>query len=151
MTSQNGTTKEESTPKPSGGTSTAKSTAKSTARSTSRRQTKSSLIKADAKDAGEVVFVLDDSTRIAPTEYLPNHRPIALSEFDVVGSLDMAGERPIMATGFEVATTDLLPGHRPVAVSTLPISDLQFLPGNRPIARNDVIDPNPATLMGYLD
>ncbi|MEM6836940.1 MAG: hypothetical protein AAF609_08795 [Cyanobacteria bacterium P01_C01_bin.120] len=147
MTSQNGTIKEESTPKSSGSTGSTKSTTKSS----SRRQTKSNLVKAEAKDAGEVVFVLDDSTRIAPTEYLPNHRPIALSEFDVVGSLDMAGERPIMANGFEVATTDLLPGHRPVAVSNLPISDLQFLPGNRPIAPNDVVDPNPSTLMGYLD
>jgi len=38
-----------------------------------------------------------------------------------------------------------------VAVSTLPISDMHFLPGNRPIAPNDVVDPNPAVLMGYLD
>ncbi|MEM9816935.1 MAG: hypothetical protein AAF827_11110 [Cyanobacteria bacterium P01_D01_bin.6] len=146
MTSQDGTNGQ-ATPKASA-TSSAKSTTKATA---SRRQTKSSLVKSEAKDAGEVVFVLDDTTRITPTEYLPNHRPIALSEFEVVGSLDMAGERPIMSTGFEVATTDLLPGHRPVAVSTLPVSDLQFLPGNRPIAPNDVVDPTPAVLMGYLD
>jgi hypothetical protein len=148
MTSQNGTTNEqEATPKAS--SSTKSSTTKSS--STSRRQTKNTLVKADEKDTGEVVFVLDDMTRITPTEYLPNHRPIALSNFEVVGSLDMAGDRPIMSTEFEVATTDLLPGHRPVAVSTLPVSDLQFLPGNRPIAPNDVVDPTPAVLMGYLD
>ena len=149
MTSQNGTTNEQATQKASSSSGSTKSTTK--AASTSRRQTKSGLVKAESKDAGEVVFVLNDTTRITPTEYLPNHRPIALSEFEVVGSLDMAGERPIMSTGFEVATTDLLPGHRPVAVSTLPISDLQFLPGNRPIAPNDVVDPTPAVLMGYLD
>jgi hypothetical protein len=63
----------------------------------------------------------------------------------------MAGDRPIMANTFEVATTDLLPGHRPVAVSTLPISDMNFLPGNRPIAPNDIVDPTPSVLMGYLD
>ena len=148
MTGQNGTNNEQATSKASSSGSSTKSTTKS---STSRRQTKSPLVKAEAKDAGDVVFVLDDTTRITPTEYLPNHRPIALSEFEVVDSLDMAGVRPVMSTGFEVATTDLLPGHRPVAVSTLPISDLQFLPGNRPIAPNDVVDPNPAVLMGYLD
>ena len=147
MTSQNGTTNEqEATPKAS--SSTKSTTTKSPS---SRRPAKSTLVKADEKDTGEVVFVLDDMTRITPTEYLPNHRPIALSEFHVVGSLDMAGDRPIMSTEFEVATTDLLPGHRPVAVSTLPVSDLQFLPGNRPIAPNDIVDPTPAVLMGYLD
>ena len=57
----------------------------------------------------------------------------------------------IMANTFEVATTDLLPGHRPVAVSKLPVADLHFLPGNRPIASNDVVDPIPSVLMGYLD
>lgn len=122
-----------------------------TAKSSSRRQTKASIVKAQERDNGEVVFVLDDCTRLVTTEYLPNHRPIALSDFNIVGSLDMAGARPIMSNTFEVATTDLLPGHRPVAVSTLPISDLNFLPGNRPIARNDVVDPVPSVLMGYLD
>jgi hypothetical protein len=122
-----------------------------TTKTTSRRQAKSSIVKAQEKDKGEIVFVLEDNTRITPTEYLPNHRPIALSEFNVVGSLDMAGDRPIMADNIEIFATDLLPGHRPVAVSTLPISDLDFLPGNRPIASNDVIDPPPPVLMGYLD
>lgn len=108
------------------------------------------LIKAEEEGRGEV-FVLEDSTRIVPVDTLPNHRPIALSDFTVVGSLNMAGDRPIMADAIEVFATDLLPGNRPVAVSTLPISDLDFLPGNRPIASNDVVDPPAPVLMGYLD
>ncbi len=113
---------------------------------TTRRQTKSGLVKSD--DKGSAVFVLDDNTRIVATDTLPNHRPIALSEFTIVGNL---GDRPIMADTFEVLTTDLLPGHRPVAISTLPLSELNFLPGNRPIAPNDVVDPPASILMGYLD
>ncbi|NER81593.1 MAG: hypothetical protein F6K42_18915 [Leptolyngbya sp. SIO1D8] len=131
----------------SNGTSKATTTRKAAA---NRRQSKGSLVKAEDKGSSEM-FVLDDNTRIVPTDDLPNHRPIALSEFSVVGSLDMAGNRPIMADTVEVFATDLLPGHRPVAVSTLPISDLDFLPGNRPIAPNDVVDPPAPLLMGYLD
>ncbi|HIK45328.1 MAG TPA: hypothetical protein IGR64_10645 [Leptolyngbyaceae cyanobacterium M65_K2018_010] len=103
-----------------------------------------------AEDHGAVI-VLADNTRLVETDTLPNHRPIALSTFEIVGTLDRAGDRPIAANTFEVATTDLLPGHRPIAVSDLPISDLHVLPGDRPIAPNDVIDPPAAVLMGYLD
>lgn len=129
----------------------AKSTAassKETTSKTSKATTKAegSIVKADEQSSE--VFVLDDNTRIVATDTLPNHRPIALSEFTVVGNL---GDRPVMADTFEVFATDLLPGHRPVAISTLPISDLNFLPGNRPIAPNDVVDPPGAVLMGYLD
>jgi hypothetical protein len=132
------------------GTSTQKTTS-TRSTSTRRAASKSSLVKADNKSSSEVVFVLEDNTRIAPTEYLPNHRPIALSEFTIVGSLNMAGDRPIMADGVQVYASDLLPGHRPVAVNTLPISDLHFLPNNRPIAPNDIVDPPAPVLMGYLD
>jgi hypothetical protein len=97
------------------------------------------------------VFVLADNTRLVETDSLPNHRPIALSTFEIVGTLDRAGHRPIGANTFEISTTDLLPGHRPVAVSDLLISDLHVLPGDRPIARNDTLDPQPSVLMGYLD
>ncbi|MGD1905596.1 MAG: hypothetical protein ACFB0C_06320 [Leptolyngbyaceae cyanobacterium] len=120
-----------------------------TARKTSRRQSKSQIVKAE-QEKGDV-FVLDDHTRIVPIDSLPNHRPIALSEFQVVGTLNSAGSRPIMADTLQVFSTDLLPGHRPVAVNTLPISDLDFLPNQRPIAPNDVVDPPAAVLMGYLD
>ena len=149
MSTQNETTNGQSSTEKQ--TSEADNTKSTTAKSSTRREAKSSIVKTDDKDNGEVVFVLNDSTRLVPTEYLPNHRPIALSNFDVVGSLDMAGDRPIMSNDFEVATTDMLPGHRPVAVSNLPISELNFLPGNRPIASNDVVDPIPSVLMGYLD
>jgi hypothetical protein len=93
--------------------------------------------------------VLSDNTRVFETDTLPNHRPIELSSFEVVGTL--GGGRPIAANTFDVATTDILPGHRPVAVSTLHVSDLHVLPGDRPIAPNDVVDPAPSVLMGYLD
>ncbi|HEY9888426.1 MAG TPA: hypothetical protein V6D02_08505 [Candidatus Obscuribacterales bacterium] len=160
MTSQNETTTgqtEETTgqtgntgadkPSTPASTSAAK---RSPAKAATRSQSKSSIVKAPEK--GEVVFVLDDATRISPTEYLPNHRPIALSDFNIVGSLDIAGTRPIMADTFEIFTTDTLPEHRPVAVSNLlHIVDLHFLAGNRPIAPNDNVDPTPSVLMGYLD
>ncbi len=116
--------------------------------SRAKRQNKSDsgIVKASAKKA---FIVLSDNTRVVETDTLPNHRPIELSNFEVVGSLP--GDRPIAANTFEVATTDLLPGHRPVAVSTLRVSDLHVLPGDRPIAPNDVVDPPAAVLMGYLD
>lgn len=121
--------------------------------------TRSSRTKQNAQAGGELVkaqhhgavIVLDDNTRLVETDTLPNHRPIALSTFQVVGSLDRAGERPIAANTFKIATTDTLPGHRPVAVSDLHIADLHVLPGNRPIAPNDIVDPPVSILMGYLD
>lgn len=114
---------------------------------TKRTAESGGLVKAD----NGTVFVLADNTRVVATDSLPNHRPIALSTFEIVGTLDRAGVRPIAANTFAISTTDLLPGHRPVAVSDLQIADLHVLPGDRPIAPNDIIDPLPAVLMGYLD
>jgi len=119
-----------------------------TARSKSPASAGGGLVKAEGHGA---VIVLEDNTRLVESDTLPNHRPIALSTFQVVGSLDRAGDRPIAANTFEVSNTDTLPGHRPIAVSTLHIADLHVLPGDRPIAPNDVIDPPAAVLMGYLD
>ncbi|MBD2425033.1 hypothetical protein [Phormidium sp. FACHB-1136] len=113
-----------------------------------RNTSEGGLVKAGGS---EVVFVLDDDTRLVETDSLPNHRPIALSSFEIVGTLDQAGHRPIGANTFMISTLDTLPGHRPVGVSSLMISDLHTLPGDRPIAPNDVIDPHPSVLMGYLD
>lgn len=113
-----------------------------------RSASEGGLVKAGGSGA---VFVLDDETRLVETDTLPNHRPIALSSFEIVGTLDQAGQRPIGANTFMISTLDTLPGHRPVGVSTLMISDLHTLPGDRPIAPNDVIDPHPSILMGYLD
>ncbi len=107
---------------------------------------KGGLIKA----AKNEIMELSDHTRVFVSDSLPNHRPITLSNIDVVDSLTSAGIRPVMASSFEISTTDTLPGHRPVGVSTLVISDLDTLPGHRPIASND-IDEDPGTLMGYLD
>lgn len=97
------------------------------------------------------VMVLADNTRVVETDSLPNHRPIALGTFEIVGTLDRAGTRPIGANTFEISTVDTLPGHRPVAVSHLHIADIHTLPGDRPIAPNDEVDPPTSILMGYLD
>ncbi len=126
-------------------------TARRTGRTTRPKRTDAAAGELVKAEGSGVVFVLDDNTRLVETDTLPNHRPIALSTFEIVGTLDRAGVRPIAANPFEVSTTDLLPGHRPVAVSDLHISDLHVLPGDRPIAPNDVIDPLPSVLMGYLD
>jgi hypothetical protein len=127
---------------------TNQSSSRSSGSSRSKRQTKSNggLVKANGQEA---FIVLSDNTRVVETDTLPNHRPIELSSFEIVGTLP--GDRPIAANTFEVATTDILPGHRPVAVSHLPVSDLHVLPGDRPIAPNDIVDPPASVLMGYLD
>lgn len=125
-------------------------TEKATAGKATQRQAKSSLVKSPEQEPTDIIVLADDS-RVVLTDTLPNHRPIGLNDFEVVGSLSSAGNRPIMADTFEVFSTDTLPGHRPVAISTLPISELDFLPGNRPIAPNEVVDPHPTILMGYLD
>jgi hypothetical protein len=125
-----------------------KETTSRSTRSTRAKRSTGGLVKAEPK--GDVI-VLADNTRLVTTDTLPNHRPIALSTFEVVGTLDRAGDRPIGANTFEIFTTDTLPGHRPVGVSTLHIADIHTLPGDRPIAPNDTVDPPAAILMGYLD
>ncbi|MBE9139360.1 hypothetical protein IQ254_19525 [Nodosilinea sp. LEGE 07088] len=135
-----------------GGTDTPEKEATSTrSRGTRTKRAASSggIVKASPK--GNDVIVLDDNTRLVETDSLPNHRPIALSTFEVVGTLDRAGDRPIAGNTFEISTLDTLPGHRPIAVSTLHIADIHTLPGDRPIAPNDEVDPPAAILMGYLD
>ncbi|MGG6241623.1 hypothetical protein ACQ4N7_23610 [Nodosilinea sp. AN01ver1] len=127
---------------------------------TSSRSTRGNRTKRAASAGGDIVkaalnnhdvMVLSDNTRVVETDSLPNHRPIALSTFEIVGTLDRAGVRPIAANTFEISTVDTLPGHRPVAVSHLHIADIHTLPGDRPIADNDDVDPPVAILMGYLD
>ncbi|MBW4484398.1 MAG: hypothetical protein KME14_17825 [Tildeniella torsiva UHER 1998/13D] len=109
------------------------------------------IVKASPKNSD--VLVLSDNTRVVETDSLPNHRPIALSNFEIVGTLGPSRPmgRPIGANTFEISTVDTLPGHRPVGVSTLHIADIHTLPGDRPIAPNDELDPHPSILMGYLD
>ncbi|PSN12770.1 hypothetical protein C7293_18800 [filamentous cyanobacterium CCT1] len=123
-------------------------------RSTRGRNKRSAAAGGDIVKAGinnGDVMVLADNTRVVETDTLPNHRPIALGTFEVVGTLDRAGVRPIGANTFEISTVDTLPGHRPVAVSHLHIADIHTLPGDRPIAPNDDVDPPASILMGYLD
>ena len=117
-----------------------------------RAASSSELVKTDTKQEqdGDVI-VLRDSTRLVETDSLPNHRPIALGAFEIVGTLDRAGRRPIGANTFEISTVDTLPGHRPVAASHMHVADIHTLPGDRPIAPNDTVDPLPSILMGYLD
>jgi hypothetical protein len=115
---------------------------------TKRAASTGGIVKASPKNSD--VIVLADNTRLVETDSLPNHRPIALGTFEIVGTLDRAGDRPIGANTFEISTTDTLPGHRPVGVSTLHIADIHTLPGDRPIADNEV-DPPASVLMGYLD
>ncbi len=115
---------------------------------TKRASSSGDLVKANSEEHS--VLVLADNSRMIETDSLPNHRPISLGTFEIVGTLDRAGKRPIGATTFEISTTDTLPGHRPIEVSTMHVSDLHTLPGDRPIAPNE-IDPSPSVLMGYLD
>ncbi|WP_008311864.1 hypothetical protein [Leptolyngbya sp. PCC 6406] len=129
----------------------AEASAETPRKTTTRRQPKNSIVKSKDTEGESGVILLEDHTRLVVTDSLPNHRPIALSDLEVVGSLNSSGSRPIMANTMEVFSTDLLPGHRPVMVGTLHLSELNFLMGNRPIAPNDTVDPLPAALMGYLD
>jgi hypothetical protein len=41
--------------------------------------------------------------------------------------------------------------NRPIMTSDPMLMSSSMLPGGRPIASNDIVDPDPATLMGYLD
>ena len=127
----------------------ASTTSRSRGTRTKRAATSGGIVKASPKNSD--VIVLADNTRLVETDSLPNHRPIALGTFEVVGTLDRAGDRPIGANTFEISTIDTLPGHRPVGVSTLHIADIHTLPGDRPIAPNDEVDPPASILMGYLD
>lgn len=138
------------------GNSSSEATPEKAASTTSRSSRTKRVTKPEAglvKSAygNGAVIVLADNTRLVQTDSLPNHRPIALSDFEVVGTLAGAGHRPIAADSIQIANTDVLPGHRPIAVSDFPFSGEHLLPGNRPIAPNDVVDPPASVLMGYLD
>jgi hypothetical protein len=78
-----------------------------------------------------------------------NGRPIASSSLQVFEMLP--GNRPIFVSDFKMVQGSILPGDRPIMVSDPQLMEASMLPGNRPIAPNDIVDPEPATLMGYLD
>lgn len=78
-----------------------------------------------------------------------NGRPIAASPLKVCEMLP--GGRPIFVSEFKMVEGALLPGDRPVMISDPQLLQASTLPGGRPIASNEIVDPEPATLMGYLD
>jgi hypothetical protein len=77
-----------------------------------------------------------------------NGRPIAASSLTVHNMLP--GDRPVFDSEFKMVSDLMLPGNRPIMVSDPQLMEASILPGNRPIAPN-VVDPDPASLMGYLD
>ncbi len=78
-----------------------------------------------------------------------NGRPIMASHLKVAEMLP--GDRPVFASDFNAVEGHLLPGDRPIMASDPALLEASMLPGNRPIASNNIIDPEPAALMGYLD
>ncbi len=78
-----------------------------------------------------------------------NGRPISASHLQVAEMLP--GNRPIFVSEFQMVEDMTLPGERPIMASNPQLLQASVLPGGRPIAPNDIIDPEPATLMGYLD
>jgi hypothetical protein len=77
-----------------------------------------------------------------------NGRPIAASTLTIHEMLP--GDRPVFDSEFKMVDDMMLPGNRPVMVSDPQLMEASILPGNRPIAPN-IVDPEPSSLMGYLD
>jgi hypothetical protein len=76
-----------------------------------------------------------------------NGRPIEASSLKLFEILP--GDRPIFAN--DVSYLDGLVGGRPIMVSPAGLLGAEEVMGSRPIFTNDIVDPEPATLMGYLD
>jgi hypothetical protein len=109
--------------------------------------------------------LMSSEFEIAETISSAGIRPIAASHLDLAGSF-MNG-RPIATSSLTVY--DMLPGdrpvfnseikmveglmlmNRPVMASSPDLMQGSSLPGGRPIASNQNVDPEPETLMGYLD
>lgn len=110
--------------------------------------------------------VMSDDIEIMGTMTIAGVRPVAASHLDLVGSFSngrpisashlkvermLPGNRPIFASELTfVEEVDYL-GYRPILASSPALMQSSTLPGNRPIASNNVIDPDPTALMGYLD
>jgi hypothetical protein len=77
-----------------------------------------------------------------------NGRPISASTLTVHEMLP--GDRPVFDSDFKTVDSLMLAGNRPVMMSDPHLMEASVLPGNRPIASNE-IDPDPSSLMGYLD
>lgn len=77
-----------------------------------------------------------------------NGRPIEASSLKLFEILP--GDRPVFSS--EVTYLPGTPvGGRPIMVSPAGLLGAEEVMGNRPIFRNDIVDPDSASLMGYLD
>ncbi len=77
-----------------------------------------------------------------------NGRPIEASSLKLFEILP--GDRPIFST--EIAYVPGTPlGGRPIMISPAGLLGAEEVMGNRPIFSNDIVDPDSASLMGYLD
>lgn len=110
--------------------------------------------------------VMPSEIEVAETMSVAGIRPIAASHLELAGSFlngrpieasglkvsDMLpGDRPIFISEFKMMEGAMLPGNRPILASSPELMEGSVLPGNRPIASNEIIDPEPPVLMGYLD
>ena len=77
-----------------------------------------------------------------------NGRPIASSSMTVYEMLP--GDRPVFNSEIKMVE-GLMLMNRPVMASSPDLMQGSSLPGGRPIASNQNVDPEPETLMGYLD
>ncbi|MCY7406034.1 MAG: hypothetical protein LH631_01290 [Alkalinema sp. CAN_BIN05] len=77
-----------------------------------------------------------------------NGRPIEASSLKLFEMLP--GDRPVFSDemSYVPGTAD---GGRPIMTSPAGLMNAGEMMGSRPIFSNDIVDPNPATLMGYLD
>lgn len=110
--------------------------------------------------------VMPADIEVAETMSVAGVRPIAVSHLELAGSFlngrpieasalkvhhMLPGDRPIFDSEFKMVDGALLPGNRPIMASSPSLLAASMLPGNRPIASNEIVDPEPAVLMGYLD
>ena len=87
------------------------------------------------------------STVVVFSTYL-NGRPIEASSLKLFEMLP--GDRPVFANevSYVAGTAD---GGRPIMISPVGLMNAGEAMGTRPIFSNDIVDPDSASLMGYLD
>ncbi|HIK16081.1 MAG TPA: hypothetical protein IGS53_12460 [Leptolyngbyaceae cyanobacterium M33_DOE_097] len=110
--------------------------------------------------------VMPSELEVTSTMTVAGVRPVIASHLDLVGSFLngrpisashlvvkelLPGGRPVFASELVLADDGMLPGNRPIMASDPLLMHSSTLPGNRPIAPNDIDDPEPSALMGYLD
>lgn len=110
--------------------------------------------------------VMPSDIEVSETMSVAGVRPIAVSHLELAGSFlngrpieasglkvreMLPGDRPIFDSEFHMMEGAMLPGNRPIQASRPELMEASVLPGNRPIFSNEVIDPEPSALMGYLD